>query len=160
MKESEGISQRTSMHNPWTQTTVRWWPERRGARTGWRLAKSGRNGDIYNSVNKNKENIYITYIYRPYGDVMCYWIWMWFKLIFYWFHFKLTKRKCTKYFLKFKQFTSRVSPPTQLSHCPSPLLLTEEGNFLANQAYPTQLFYVFTYTHECTHKGYFIFYFE
>ena len=31
MKEGEGISQRTGMSNPRTQTTAWWWPEGRGA---------------------------------------------------------------------------------------------------------------------------------
>ena len=33
-----GVSQRTCMYDPWTQTAVWRWPEGRGAGAGWRWA--------------------------------------------------------------------------------------------------------------------------
>ena len=51
-KRMEGISQRTSMHNPRIQTTVWWWPEGKEDGGTWvEVGKAGGNGNICNSVN-------------------------------------------------------------------------------------------------------------
>ena len=47
MKKGEGISQRTYMHDPWTQTTVWGWPEGSRGR-GW--VEVGRGGGMGTSV--------------------------------------------------------------------------------------------------------------
>ena len=44
MKEGEGISQRTYMHDPWTRTTV--WGLSEGAEAGWRGAKGEKLGQL------------------------------------------------------------------------------------------------------------------
>ena len=40
MKEGEGISQRTYMYDPYTQTTAWWWPEGKGSK-GWVVVGKG-----------------------------------------------------------------------------------------------------------------------
>ena len=58
--KGEGISKRTCMYNPWTQTTVWRWPEGKGSR-GWEEGgKVGKIGDICNSVN-NKNKVAMTF---------------------------------------------------------------------------------------------------
>lgn len=46
VKDGEGVSQRTYMHDPWTQTTAWGWPEGRGAAGAGCGRQRGENGDI------------------------------------------------------------------------------------------------------------------
>ena len=55
MQKGEGISQRTHMRNPCTQTTVQCWSEGRGVQDNGEVGIVG-DGDIYNSVNNKKIN--------------------------------------------------------------------------------------------------------
>ena len=55
MKEGEGISQRTYLYNPWTQTMAWYWPEGSGEEAGWRWAREGEmRTPVINVNNKNK----------------------------------------------------------------------------------------------------------
>ena len=51
MKEGEGMSQRSYMQDPKTQTSVRGWPEGRGCGSWAGVGKEGENGDVRNRVN-------------------------------------------------------------------------------------------------------------
>ena len=54
MKEGEGISQETYIHDPQTQTTVWGWSKERGmVRAGWWRGK-GEGRAICNNVNNKK----------------------------------------------------------------------------------------------------------
>ena len=55
MKARKGISQKTHMHNPQTQTAVWQWPEGREGEGRVEAGKGGGNEDICKSVNNKNE---------------------------------------------------------------------------------------------------------